>query len=213
MQNSESYYHTVTMSLTADGYYNQVKDKIVAIPSKNLFVWTMLNFGKVEMGGADINASLNYEYHHSKWFKGISVSGSYSLQHAVDRTDPTGKTYGHQIPYTPLHSGSITGCVQLQYVEVGYTMVAAGKRYVLQQNIPNNELLPYTDHSLSLSVRHEMEIRRGVDKEANMGRWYVIELGLKAELLNLANHHYEIIRNYPMQGFGLRFKVVYDFGS
>ena len=30
------------------------------------------------------------------------------------------------------------------------------------------------------------------------------------ELLNIANKHYEIIRNYPMQGFGLRFKIVFS---
>ena len=36
-------------------------------------------------------------------------------------------------------------------------------------------------------------------------------LGLKLELLNIANKNYEIIRNYPMQGFGLRFKVVYSY--
>ena len=197
----EGYLHTLTLSFTADGYYNRVKDKIVAIPSKNLFVWTMLNFGEVEMGGMDANATFKYEYGDSKWFKGVSVSGSYSLQHAVDKTDPTGKTYGHQIPYTPLHSGSVTGSVQLQYVEVGYTMVAAGKRYALQQNTPDNELQPYTDHSLSLTARFPMVVNRCVNR---VGRHYIIELGLKGELLNLADRHYEIIRNYPMQGRSFR---------
>lgn len=200
-ETSERYKHSLTLSFTADGYYNRVKDKIVAIPSKNLFVWTMLNFGEVEMGGVDANATFRYEYGCSKWFKGFSVSGSYSLQHAVDKTDPTGKTYGHQIPYTPLHSGSVTGSVQLQYVEVGYTMVAAGKRYALQQNTPDNELQPYTDHSLSLTARFPMAVTRCVNR---VGRHYLIELGLKGELLNLADRHYEIIRNYPMQGRSFR---------
>ena len=195
------YRHTFSLFFTADGYYNRVKDKIVAIPSKNLFVWTMLNFGKVEMAGMDVNAHFSYEYGDSKWFKGVSLSGSYSLQYAVDRTDPTGKTYGHQIPYTPLHSGSVAASVQLQYVEVGYTMVAAGKRYTLQQNVPTNELQPYTDHSLSLTARWPMEVNRCVGR---VGRRYIIELGLKAELLNLADRHYEIIRNYPMQGRSFR---------
>ena len=195
------YRHTFSLFFTADGYYNRVKDKIVAIPSKNLFVWTMLNFGKVEMAGMDVNAHFCYEYGDSKWFKGVSLSGSHSLQYAVDRTDPTGKTYGHQIPYTPLHSGSVAASVQMQYVEVGYTLVAAGKRYTLQQNVPTNELQPYTDHSLSLTARWPMEVNRCVGR---VGRRYIIELGLKAELLNLADRHYEIIRNYPMQGRSFR---------
>ena len=195
------YRHTFSLFFTADGYYNRVKDKIVAIPSKNLFVWTMLNFGKVEMAGMDVNAHFSYEYGDSKWFKEVSLSGSYSLQYAVDRTDPTGKTYGHQIPYTPLHSGSVAASVQMQYVEVGYTLVSAGKRYTLQQNVPTNELQPYTDHSLSLTARWPMEVNRCVGR---VGRRYIIELGLKAELLNLADRHYEIIRNYPMQGRSFR---------
>ena len=201
LDSTGSYRHTFSLFFTADGYYNRVKDKIVAIPSKNLFVWTMLNFGKVEMAGMDVNAHFSYEYGASKWFKGVSLSGSYSLQYAVDRTDPAGKTYGHQIPYTPLHSGSVAASVQMQYVEVGYTMVAAGKRYALQQNVPDNELQPYTDHSLSLTARWPMVVNRCVGR---VGRRYIIELGLKAELLNLADRHYEIIRNYPMQGRSFR---------
>ena len=46
-----------------------------------------------------------------------------------------------------------------------------------------------------------MEVNRCVGR---VGRRYIIELGLKAELLNLADRHYEIIRNYPMQGRSFR---------
>ena len=33
------------LTLTADAYVNRVTDKIVAIPTKNLFVWSMVNLG------------------------------------------------------------------------------------------------------------------------------------------------------------------------
>lgn len=36
------------ISLTLDGYYNKVKDKIVAMPY-NMFIWNMVNLGKVEI--------------------------------------------------------------------------------------------------------------------------------------------------------------------
>ena len=79
------------------------------------------------------------------------------------------------------------------WFEVGYTMVAAGKRYALQQNVAANELAPYTDHSLTLG--HDFDIKGKVT------------FGVKGELLNLADNHYEIIRNYPMQGRSFRIGV------
>lgn len=192
----------MNVTATLDGYYNRVKDKIVAIPSKNLFVWSMLNFGKVEMSGLDATATTTFKYNPS-CFKSASLSGSYSLQRAVDKTDPAGKTYGHQIPYTPLHSGSLSALVEFSWsrrcnLKIGYTMVAAGKRYSLQQNVPQNELAPYTDHSLSLSTEFTLGNRR------HTRAYDQCKLGFKAELLNLADKHYEVIRNYPMQGRSFR---------
>lgn len=191
----------ISVSATLDSYYNRVKDKIVAIPSKNLFVWSMLNFGKVEMYGLDATANVRYTLSNGKW--GFHLSGNYSLQQAVDKTDKESKTYGHQIPYTPLHSGSISlGMSIFQYVEVGYTMVAAGKRYALQQNTAANELEPYTDHSLSVTGKYTISVGKKQDS---------MEVGVKAELLNLADKHYEVIRNYPMQGRSFRLTAWWKF--
>lgn len=175
------------ISITVDGYYNRVKDKIVAIPSRNLFTWMMLNFGAVKIAGMDANVSFNYKI--IKQLK-IDIVGSYSLQQAVDVTDPKSNTYRHQIPYTPLHSGSASLTLSTPWVDVSYTVVAAGKRYALQQNIPANELKPYSDHSLALAKDFDVKGK--------------VVLGYKLELLNLANRHYEIVRNYPMQGRSVR---------
>lgn len=175
------------ISITVDGYYNRVKDKIVAIPSRNLFTWMMLNFGAVKIAGMDANVSFNYKI--IKQLK-IDIVGSYSLQQAVDVTDPKSNTYRHQIPYTPLHSGSASLTLSTPWVDVSYTVVAAGKRYALQQNVPANELKPYSDHSLALAKDFDVKGK--------------VVLGYKLELLNLANRHYEIVRNYPMQGRSVR---------
>lgn len=175
------------ISITVDGYYNRVKDKIVAIPSRNLFTWMMLNFGAVKIAGMDANLVFDYEI--IKQLK-IDIVGSYSLQQAVDVTDPKSNTYRHQIPYTPLHSGSASLTLSTPWVDVSYTVVAAGKRYALQQNVPANELKPYSDHSLALAKDFDVKGK--------------VVLGYKLELLNLANRHYEIVRNYPMQGRSVR---------
>lgn len=190
--------HTVSIELTVDGYYNRVKNKIVAIPSKNLFVWSMFNFGRVEMSGGDLMAVFRYELKES-WFAGFSLTGNYSLQRAVDKTTPGGQTYCHQIPYTPLHSGSIATTLRFQWFDIGYTMLWAGERYALQQNVDANLLEPYTDHSLSLSAEHRFRLHRRQKEDSD-----ALGLGVKIEMLNLADRCYEVIRNYPMPGRSYR---------
>lgn len=41
-----------------DGYFNKVKDKMVAMPADNQFRWMMLNLGYVEIRGVDAVASI-----------------------------------------------------------------------------------------------------------------------------------------------------------
>ena len=107
---------------------------------------------------------------------------------------PGSKTYGHQIPYTPFHSGSAAVNFETPWFTVGYTIIASGIRYALGQNIPANQLDPYADQSIFIS--HDFNIK---DK---------VTLGFKAEMLNLANAQYEIVRNYPMQGRSFRIKLM-----
>ncbi len=183
----------VTVSSTLDGYFNIVKDKIVAFPSHNLFSWTMLNYGKVYIAGAELNTF--WQYRISKRYI-LRLNGNVTYQKAVDRTDPESKTYNHQIPYTPLWSGSASLSMQTPWITVTYALIGCDKRYALSQNIPANVVPGYIDQSITLS--HDLEIKRSV-------------LSLKLELLNIANEQYEIIRNYPMQGFGMRFKVAYSY--
>ena len=119
--------------------------------------------------------------------------GSYSYQHAADMTDPNSKTYGHQIPYTPFHSGSAAINFETPWFTVGYAVIASGIRYALGQNTSANQLDPYADQSIFIG--HDFNIK---DK---------VTLGFKAEMLNLANAQYEIVRNYPMQGRSFRIKL------
>ena len=181
----------IFLSSAVDVYYNLIKDKIVAIPNRNLFVWSMINYGKVNVFGVDIN--LHFSYSIIKQLK-VNLMGTYSFQQALDMTDPESKTYRQQIPYTPLHSGSAAINFQTPWFTVGYTLVASGIRYALGQNIPANLLDPYFDQSIFIS--HEFNIKEKVI------------LGFKAELLNFTNEQYEIVRNYPMQGRSFRIKLM-----
>lgn len=181
------------VSASLDGYFNIVKDKIVAFPSHNLFSWTMLNYGKVYVAGAEFNNFWLYRI-SSKY--NIVINGNITYQKAVDRTDPSGKTYNNQIPYTPLLSGSFSASLKTPWIDFTYSFIASGKRYALPQNIPANEVAGYFDHNITLG--HNFDFKKST-------------ISVKLEFLNITNKQYEIIRNYPMQRFGFRAKVVYEF--
>ena len=175
------------VDLTADGYYNFIKDKIVAVPT--MFIWKMRNVGEVAMYGTDVTASVRWRL--AKWML-LHVSGNYSLQYALDVTDPESKSYMHQIPYTPRHCGGGDVTLEMQWVNLSYKVNAVGLRYVLNQNIPANEIAAYADHGLSLN--RTFDFGRNHD--------YRIYVGLDA--LNLTDINYEIIRYYPMPGRSFR---------
>lgn len=181
------------VSATIDGYFNVVKDKIVAFPNHNLFSWTMLNYGKVYIGGTEINLHADCAIR-----KGYSLQlwGTCSYQVAVDRTDPKSKTYNQQIPYTPKWSSSAGVGLQLPWLSITYSLIYCGDRYALGQNIPANLVAAYLDQSLTIS--HEVAV-----KDA--------KIGFKFELLNLGDEQYEIIRNYPMPGAGCRLKFYVSY--
>jgi outer membrane cobalamin receptor len=181
------------LSITTDAYYNKVSDKIIAIPTKNLFIWSMVNLGQVDIKGVDTSVHLNLQ----PWRKvGITLSGNYTYQRALDVTDPGGKTYTHQIAYTPRISGSGQAGITTPYMNLFYTFLFSGKRYVLGQNSTENRINGYTDHTLSAG------------REFVLGQ---VKTSVTVEILNFLNKNYEIVRYFPMPGRSLRIglKVIY----
>ncbi len=181
------------MTFTADAYYNKVDDKIIAIPTKNLFVWSIVNLGKVDIKGVDLSASLTTKIYKSY---GLHLTGKYTYQRSLDVTNRESKTYKHQIAYTPRVSGSFQATATSPWVNVTYSLLYSGKRYALGQNIEKNRLSSYKEHNIT--VNKDFTIKR-------------IELFAKVEILNLANKNYEVIKNFPMPGrsFRVTLKVNY----
>lgn len=168
------------LALTADAYYNHVRDKIVAIPT--MFIWHMRNVGRVRMYGFDLTA--NYRAPLAPWLS-LHADANYSLQYALDVTNAAAKNYRHQIAYTPRHSGSTTVSAVFPWFTASYTLVAVGERYSLAQNTPAYRIEPYCDHSVSLN--HTFDYHR-------------FRLHASAEALNLSGHNYEVVKYYPMPG-------------
>lgn len=183
---------SISYSFTIDGYYNRVTDKIIAVPTQNMFLWSMMNLGLVEITGTDFQG--NFEWQH----RDITLSGSltYTFQQALDRTTPGSKTYGHQIPYTPRHSGAISLYLKTNWINLGYNCLIVGERYSKQQNNDNSRMAPYSDHGIAIDRTFELPIG---------------DLRIQAQVLNLFNVQYEVVRSYPMMGRNFRIKAVYSF--
>ena len=173
-------------SLSADTYYNRVTDKIIATPTKNLFVWSMVNLGKVEIKGIDVTGEVQLQPCQKLR---INLSGNYTYQRALDMTDRDGKTYEHQIAYTPRVSGSGQAAFETPWLNASFSVLYAGERYCLGQNISENRLPSYTDYSVS------------VYRDIQVGK---CRLTANVEVLNLLNKNYEIVRNFPMPGRSFR---------
>ena len=175
-------------SVQADVYYNRIKDKIVAMPSSNLFRWTMMNLGEVEIKGVEANTNFGFRLPAGLL---LDLGMSYTCQQAIDIT-PDGATYGHQIPYTPIHSGTVTTSAQWRYLQLNYSFIYTGERYSQKANIPVNYVQPWYTHDMALSWE---------------GKTFKLPVRVVAEVNNLLNQYYDVILNFPMPGRNYRLNL------
>ena len=175
------------LSFSVDGYYNKVKDKIVAMPT--MFVWKMINMGEVSIGGVDVNLSADVPL-YKRW--NLLLQTAYTYQKAVDITDKSAKNYRNQIPYTPEHTGNVSVSLMNPWLNVSYNITCVGNRYALPQNITDNMIRKYAEQSLA--VNREFKIKHCM-------------LRLQGELLNLSDKTYDVIQFYPMPGRSWRLGV------
>lgn len=184
-----------------DAYYNEVTDKILAIPGGMAFRWTMMNIGLVKIKGIETNLETGL-----KWTKDLKtdVRLSYTYQKAQDYSNPElgadGKhknTYKGQIAYIPWHSGSAVISTNYKGWDLNYSFVYAGKRYTSSENNDKKYLvLAWYTHDLAL---------------AKSLRWQKTDFRLTAEVNNILNQQYDIVQNYPMPGTNFKFIVSTTF--
>ena len=187
---SHTFNRTLQLSLTADGYFGNVTDKIIAVPK--MFYWQMMNAGKVCQLGLDVSANIEKRWGND-W--SVSATGSYSYLSATDRTDPLELSYGDQIAYTPHHSGAANILIHSPWLDFGYNVLLMGERYTLGYNIPHNRMSAFTDHSITLS------------REFNINKQ---QLRVQFDVRNLGNKNYEVVRFYPMPGTNWRLSVSWE---
>ncbi|RZL48675.1 MAG: TonB-dependent receptor [Pedobacter sp.] len=172
------------ISLQTDVYYNQVTDKILAVPTVTLFRWTMLNLDEVAIIGFEANLQ-------SIWaFGEVRATGkiSYTYEQALDITK-TGFSYMQQIPYIPVNSGSLMLSADYKRFGLNYSYIYTGERYSQKANIPENYVPAWYTHDLSLQKNFTVKN---------------INYRIVAEVNNLLNQYYDVVLNYPMPGRNFR---------
>lgn len=180
------------VSVQADAYYTDTKDKIIAAPTGNLFRWMMDNIGKVKGKGVEAVVDLDMRIGKVK----MATHLTYAYTESKDYTRVFGlglSSYGDQIPYTPWHSGSAIVNTSYDTWNLNYSFIYVGKRYNgAFNNVEKNQVQPWYTHDISLQKKFEFK---------HFSATGTIEVN------NLLNQHYEVIYNYPMPGRTFRFIV------
>ena len=178
--------------LTADVYYNKVKDKIVAYPKGQQFRWTMLNLGLVDIRGVDVSGLVTLSPVRDMY---LTLRGQYTFQRAIDVTNPADNYYRDQIPYIPRHSGSAVFNAEWHGWGLNYSWIYVGERYNQQENIRYNYTQPWYTSDVSVS------------KDFRLGR---VSLRALVEVNNLLSQDYDVIINYPMPKRNYRFTLTVE---
>lgn len=180
------------VTFKADAYHNRIKDRITAIPLANLFRWSMVNLGRVEINGLDLGVSGNAALAANI---NLDFGVNYTYQKALDKT-LNGANFNQLIPYAPRNSGS--GFVAAAYKAFGlnYNVLYTGERYSLRPNIPVNKMEDWLIQNLSLSYQNKLA---------------KLNYKVLAEVNNITNINYTVIKNYPMPGRNYRigFQISY----
>ncbi len=176
-------------SFSVDGYYNNIRDKIIAVPAQNLFIWTMKNIGKVRITGIDVNGQINGKFSSDLTW---SARMAYTWQQALDITDPSSSVYKDEIPYTPDQSGSAMASVYYRIWSAGYSILFSGERYTLGENDPTNLLPGWNEQDVFLSAQVPFKN---------------FQTTIKGEVNNIFNQQYDVIHYYPMPGRSYKISI------
>jgi outer membrane receptor protein involved in Fe transport len=174
-------------------YYNFVENKIVAIPTKNLFIWSIQNVGKVQILGLDLQISFEKSFNDIWKFM---TSVNYSFQDIKDYSSTTSKTYKNQIAYSPKHLFNINFLGQ--YKNVGLTINGNynGNSYAFNENISSNIVPAF--YIFDANLFYTQKVHKS-------------SFRMSFSIKNCLNSSYFYIRNYFMPGRNYLISLSYAF--
>lgn len=169
------------LHLALDLYTSRIEDKIVAIPMKCQFRWSMVNFGLVRSLG--ISTTAGYD---RTWGKlAFSANANYTCQRDRDFSSPSDPEYKNTIPYSPLHSASLIVSLGYDGWSAGTSWLYTGDRFALISNNKEDMLGAWQTVDLKLS------------KTFTISRH---SLQTTIECNNLTDSRHEVVKRYPMPG-------------
>ena len=175
----------LAIDLQADVYQNKIENRIVCLPLKGTYTWSMMNYGYTFCQG--LNATATVHYRRGDW--SATAMSSLTWQRDVNRTDPDDEdTYNRPICYSPRLSYTLTGIVQWRTVQLTTSYMHVGERMWSYAD-PDDILTPYNNIDMKLSCT------------VPAGR---TSLGLCLEVIDVLNEQYEHLPRYPMPGRNYR---------
>lgn len=177
------------VSAQADAYINSIDNRIVCLPLKGTYTWSMMNYGKTYCRG--LNATLSGNFSPGDWR--FSLLTSLTWQKDLNRTDPDDEdTYDRPICYSPTLSYGITGIVGWRRITLTVSDLHVSERMWSYAD-PEDILAPYNNVDLKLSAE-----------------FYGVTASF--EVNDLFDVQYEHIPRYPMPGRNFKVTLSYSFG-
>ena len=171
-------------------FYSYVYDKILAIPTKNLFIWSIQNIGVSDAFGVEFTELIQKKIMQHT----LGMRVNYTFQYTQDISDPESPTYRHILSYSPLHSGSVE--LDYSWKKISFFVLGSylGERYALNQNISSNLLEGY--FLLDAGASYTLKLNKS-------------ELTLRLSVNNLTNKQYNYINYFVMPGTHFNIRLQY----
>lgn len=172
-------------------FYAHITNKINAIPSKNLFIWSIQNIGQTRAFGTEVSEQISMRVKNGI----IGLSANYTFQYCIDITDRKSATYKDVISYSPLHTGGLEINYSFKQWRVFSQFNYQGKRFALNENIPANILAAFST----------IDIGGSVQLNRNNQLLYI-----RLTVNNITNQNYNYINYFVMPGINFHLKLTYE---
>lgn len=190
--NKEYKFSRARIDYGGNGYFNQERNKIVAIPTKNLFVWMIQNVGTVQIAGTDVY----YRWSHFLKNWKLSTTLNYTFQSVTDRTNRSSNTFGDQLAYFPKHIGNVDFHLSWKKSGLAVNTYFVGKRFALNENIESNLVGGYV--TVDVQIYKHFKIKEH-------------QLTLRLMGKNLGNLTYAYVKYYVMPKAHFLISLNYEF--
>ena len=155
-----------------------------------MFVWRMMNLSKSRTLGFDVTLSGSYRLAVGQ---SLEWTANYTLQTAVNRSNPKASSYDWQIPYTPRNTLAGTLTWMNPWINLVVSADGMDERWTTLEHANGTRLGGYAQMDVSAW---------------KTWHWTKTEVTVRAAVLNVTNRQYEIVKRYPMPGRSWRLSLI-----